>query len=115
MRDKTLSAPDIFDYEDYRLFLKDFYDYSKKTNKNFSHRYFALKAGYSSSGFLHLIIEGKRNLSRKSVPKFARAIELNIKEQIFFDALVSFNQSKEAESKEFYGKILQELQKTFSE
>lgn len=114
MKDKTDFSLNVFNYIDYRHFLKDFYDYSKKINKKFSYRYFALKAGFSSSGFLHLVIDGKRNLSRKYIPRFAKAIGFNREERIYFDALVSFNQAEDAESKEFYGKFLQDLKGTFS-
>lgn len=101
----------IFGYSDYREFLRDYYDHSKKTNKNFSYRYFAHKAGFSSSNFLYLIIEGKRNITKDCVPKFSKVIGLNKKEQQYFDALISFNQAKNSEAKRYYLELLHNLRK----
>lgn len=95
----------------YREFLKDYYDHSKKMNANFSHRSFALKAGFLSSNFLYLIINGKRNLTKDFIPKFASAIGLNKREQQYFDALVSFNQAKNNDAKRYYLEILSTFKK----
>lgn len=102
----------IFEYTDYRKFLKDFYNQSKKANNAFSYRVFARKAGFSSSNFLYLIIEGKRNLTKEYILKFSNAIGLNNKEQQFFDALVSFNHAKDAEARRYYLELLYNLRKS---
>lgn len=102
-------APNIFEYTNYRDFLRDSYAHLKKTQDNFSYRYFAIKAGFSSSGFLHLIIDGKRNLSKDSVPRFSSALGLSKKEQQFFDTIVSFNQAKTPEAKRYYLELIHNL------
>lgn len=101
----------IFDYSNYRDFLRDYYNHSKETNSRFSFRYFGLKAGFSSPNFLQRIIKGDRNLSKDFVPKFSAAMGLNKKEQQYFDALVSFNQAKAPEAKRYYLELLHNLKK----
>ncbi len=81
-------------YIDYRVFLKDYYEYEKKHTKFFSHRYFALKAGISSSSFLSRVIDGKRNLTRPMIEKFSKALKLTEKEAVYFRNLVLFNQAR---------------------
>ena len=60
----------IFEYIDYRRYLKDYYDFQKKTKKYFSYRFFAQKAGINSPILLKMVFDGKRNLSRKTLEKF---------------------------------------------
>lgn len=89
---------------DYRLFLKDMFRFRKKKNKHFSHRFFAAKAGFSSSNYLNLVMQGKRNLTNASVPKVAKGFGLKTKEREFFENLVFMNQSKTLDEKKYYYK-----------
>lgn len=101
----------IFEFTNYRKFLKAYYDAQKNKNKGFSHRSFAQKAGYSSSNFLYLIIEGKRNLNRDYITKFSQAMGLTKKEQQYFETMVSFNQAATPEAKRYYLEILSTMSK----
>ncbi len=92
----------IFDYLDYREYLNAMFLFRKKKDLSFSHRMFALKAGFKSSGFLKLVIDGKRNLTEDSIFKIAKAFELRENEYEYFKSLVYFNQSEEIEIKNFY-------------
>lgn len=103
--------PNVFEYTNYRKFLKDSYNHLKKTKEKFSYRWFAARAGFSSSSFLYLIIEGDRNLSKDYVPKFSEVLGLTKKERQYFDALVSFNQAKSPEAKKYYLELMYNLRK----
>lgn len=96
------TKPDIFQYSNYREFLKDHFKQSRADNKGYSYRYFGTKAGFSSPNFLYLIIKGERNLTKEYLPKFANALKLTKKEQQYFENLVAFNQAKSPESKRYY-------------
>lgn len=96
----------IFEYTDYRQFLKDYYTRSKEDNQNFSYRYFAQKAGISSSNCLHMVISGKRSLNRDYLLKFAKGIGLNKKEQNYLETLVSFSKAKTPEARRYYMELL---------
>lgn len=94
------NAPDIFQYDDYRRYLKDFYDFRKQEHATFSFRVFTRMAGYRSSSVLKLVIDGKRNLTRKSATRFAEALKFDDDQSKFFKILVAFNQSQSMEDKQ---------------
>jgi uncharacterized protein (TIGR02147 family) len=99
----------VFAYIDYRRFLKDFYDDAKKTRKYFSYRFFALRAGVNAPILLKMVIDGKRNLSRKTIDKFIKGVGLKEKEAVFFRNLVHFNQAKSSLEKQEYYRVLKSM------
>lgn len=103
-----MNRPNIFEYLGYRNFLKDMFAFRKSENPSFSFRVFSKMAGLSSSNFLKLVMDGKRNLSAGAIFKFAKAMKLKKDETRFFETLVYFDQSKNADEKNAqYEKILQ--------
>ncbi len=94
--------PDIFTYLDYRKFLQDSFIEFKNTKPNFSHRFFAREAGFSSSNYVLLVMQGKRNLSGEGIQKIARAMKFKRSEAEFFENLVRFNQAVSSDEKNFY-------------
>ncbi|MGZ3769860.1 MAG: TIGR02147 family protein [Bdellovibrio sp.] len=87
--------PTIFEYDNYRKYIKDYYQFAKGKNKNFSHRLFSRLAGFKSSNFIKLIIDGKSNVSPESAESLAKAMKLGKEESLFFQVLVRFNQAKD--------------------
>lgn len=104
----------IFEYNDYRLFLKDYFNEKKKTTGYFTHRYFAEKAGFSSPVFIKLVIDAKANLSKKSVKKLISAMGLTDIQARYFEDLVHFNQAKTHQTKQKYFTILRTINKDHS-
>ena len=99
-------SDDIFSYEDYREFLKDFFSEQKRLKTIFSYRYFASKSGFSSASFLVYILKGERNLSLKSIQKFLTGLNLKGKPARYFETLVLYNQTDSTkEKKELYNKL----------
>jgi uncharacterized protein (TIGR02147 family) len=89
----------VYQYLDYRAFLRDAYEDLKQRQRGFSYRWFARRAGMSSPNFLKLVIEGQRNLTAQSAERFAAALGLSTQESAFFRDLVSFNQATTAAEK----------------
>lgn len=89
-------APDVTRYLDYRAYLADFFEYKKaqfsssRVPYNYSH--FSAACGLKTPQYLKLIIEGSRNLSEKTIPQVARALNLKKEEFIDFNLLVLSNQ-----------------------
>lgn len=79
----------ITEYEDYRLYLRDFYEERKKTSV-FSWREFAKLAGFSSSGYLKLVCDGKTRLSKIRAVKVAPAMGLAGFQADYFCLMVEF-------------------------
>jgi uncharacterized protein (TIGR02147 family) len=101
--------PSVFDYTDYRLFLRDYYAWAKGNKTGFSHRAFLAKAGMSGPTYLKRVMEGRHDLTRNSLPKFAKALELAPQEAQYFEALVGFNQATTPDGKDLHFKQLMEL------
>ncbi len=84
----------IFNYTDYKLFLKDYYAFQKKRSRHFSYRYFAQKSGVAPS-VLKDIISGRRNLTFPVMNKYASAMKMRNRERKYFETLVQFVNSKD--------------------
>ncbi len=101
---------DIFDYSDYRAFLRDWYQERKAANPKFSYRLLAKKVGFKSAGFFTLILQGKTNISLEVVEGFSEALKLKKSEKDFFRLLVLHNQAKENDRRLELWKKLSSLQ-----
>jgi uncharacterized protein (TIGR02147 family) len=91
----------VFDYFDYRKFLKDYYKERKKEDPNFSHRFVASAVGFDASTFTK-VINKKRNLSLKLAARFSRLLQFKKKETEYFNLLILFDQSENHEEKKQY-------------
>lgn len=96
------SLPRVFEYADYRAFLRDWTHYKKMSSPAFSGAVFARRARLQSHTLLGLVIRGQRNLTAQSIRAFVRALDLTAREALFFEKLVLFNQSKDSEDKAYY-------------
>lgn len=94
--------PDIFQYLDYRGFLRDYYAEKKAKMPAFSYQLFAQRAGFRSKTLLHQIIDGKRNITKQSLFKITEAIGLKGKRFAYFQDLVAFNHAQSMKEKNFY-------------
>lgn len=89
----------IFEYLDYREFLKDYYNAKKAANPAFSLRVFSDKIGFKAKDFISRVMNGDKNLSSQSIPKVASGLRLGKHETEFFIALVKFNQAETTEER----------------
>jgi len=99
----------IFEYDDYRRFLKDYYIEKKRTTGYFTYRYFSALAHFSSPVFLKLVMDGKSKISDKSIANLIVALNLNPSEGRYFETLVHFNQAKSFEKKKRFFEALRSL------
>ncbi len=90
----------LYEFDDYRAFLKAFFDEQKRNRAFFSHRYFARRAGLSSPSFCLDVIHGKYNLTISTIPKMIRGLGLKGRAVSFFEALVGYNQAKNRQERE---------------
>lgn len=100
------ARPTPENFTDHCAYLRAMIAYLKRTQKQFSYRYFSRIAGYASPNFLKLVAEGQRQLSPESIQKFADALGLDERERDQFEALVRLGQATtDAERNRFYGKL----------
>lgn len=96
------NPPDLLNYTNYRQYLKDYYLARKQADPRFSLRTLAQAARFPSHGLLQYLMDGKRNLSKKTLVKLSQALELDKERSQYFENLVFFNQAKTLEEKGFY-------------
>ncbi len=94
--------PDIFQYNDFRLYLGKFYEEKKKKQASFSYQSFSRLAGFTSKSSVLNVIQGRKNLSKASIVKMGEALKLGKTEREYFEALVHFNQAKGFKEKNHY-------------
>jgi uncharacterized protein (TIGR02147 family) len=92
----------IFEYNNYREYLADYFSKKKATMPTYSHRVFARQAGLSSPSHLLMIITGKRNLSLKTIQKFSEGLRLTQKEKRYFELMVQYEQTEDLHRKSSY-------------
>ncbi len=79
---------DLYTYRDYREYLRDLHNERKKKDSKYSHRYFAMKAGYNSSGLYSNIVKGINNLTPRYIPKFISALGFEQREERYFRLMI---------------------------
>ena len=76
-------------------------------------RMLAQQAKFPSHGLLQYLMDGKRNLSKKTLVKLAAAFAFDKERAAYFENLVFFNQARNLEEMDFYyGKLLRSAGKS---
>ncbi|MEQ1878334.1 MAG: TIGR02147 family protein [Bdellovibrionia bacterium] len=101
------SAPQIFAYQDYRPFLRDWCAHLKQTQPGFSMRAVAREAGLAS-GYLPMVIAGKRNISADVLERLLPRLHLTVNQQSYFKVL---SQMTDSQSQDNSADALQKAQR----
>lgn len=96
----------VFEYDNYRVFLKDKFAALKAADKKFSFRFFARLAGFNSHNTLWNVIDGRTNLSEASIEKICTALKLRQDESAHFKNLVMLNQAKTSELRAKFSQLI---------
>ena len=83
----------IFDYLDYREFLRDFYLEQKRKHSYFTFRFIAQKTDIDPAHIAR-VFQLKRHLSEKSLSSFIHLCKFGEEEKKYFDRLVAFNTAR---------------------
>jgi uncharacterized protein (TIGR02147 family) len=81
----------VFDYLDYRRFLKDALAVEKRSGRVSGLRDVAGYLGLKSPGHVSWILQGKRNLMKHQVPDMAKLLDLSAAEGRYLSLLVGHN------------------------
>lgn len=100
----------LFQYKDYRCFIRDFTEEQRKINSKFSLIFYSKKIGASDS-YLKLITSGKRSLNLDKAGALAKVFGLSPAEKSYFLTLIMENESEDSSSKRYYKNILTESSK----
>jgi uncharacterized protein (TIGR02147 family) len=91
----------VFDYLDYRDFLRDYYKEQKRVKPFFSYRFIGHHVGMDSS-YVIKVLQGKIHLSIKKVDCFIKLLDLNETEAEYFKTLVHFCRAKTDHERKLY-------------
>lgn len=89
----------LYDYLDYRLFLKDFIEHEKESKPFFSYRYIGDKLNIDASNIAKAI-QGKRHLSQQGVEGFIKLCRFTTRETRYFHKLIDLAKVKSEEERE---------------
>lgn len=92
----------IYEYLDYREYLRDYYESAKKLRSAFSYQQWADRAGFKAKDFIFRVIRGESRLSEASINALAGAATLSKSETAYFRDLVRFNQAKTFQERDRY-------------
>jgi uncharacterized protein (TIGR02147 family) len=107
LTEPVISMTSIYNYTDYRKFLKDRFAEMKEANRSFTYRYLASKAGFKSPGFFTQVLQDKVRLSKRLIPNLSKVFELKPSEANYFELMVHYNQSDSHElKKQFFEKMV---------
>ncbi len=102
----------IFEYIDYRKFLKNYQETRRNTEKRFTRAQFTKAIGLPNTrSFMNDVISGRKNLTESFIERIIRVIEFSEEESRFFRVLVKYNQAS-VENKELYFDQLISLNQT---
>ena len=101
----------VFDYQNYREYLRDYYLAQKKEKAGFTYARFSLLAGLGSPNYFKLIMDGQKNLTNENLVRFCHALKLGDLESEYFETLVYFNQAKNNIERDYYQQRLKRIKK----
>jgi uncharacterized protein (TIGR02147 family) len=107
----TASSPELLAYDNYRSFLKDWYQYSRAQDAKISFRYLSRRSGLKSPNYWKLIMSGERSLSVEMIPRFAETLKLQDSYKLYFHHLVLMNQADALKEKSLHAQRIVELRK----
>ncbi|MGL1934008.1 MAG: TIGR02147 family protein [Fibrobacterales bacterium] len=97
----------VYEYIQYRRYLKDAYLKRKSKDKRFTHAAISELAGLKSTGFFSWVLSGKRNITPALTKQFSKVFEHDKNEAAYFLLLVNYDQAKTHELKaQFFKKIV---------
>ena len=91
----------IFDYLDYREYLRDYYKEKKGEKPFFSYRFIGNRVGMDSS-YVIKVFQGNLHISPKKINSFVELLELKDTEAEFFETLVHFGKAKTDRQRKLY-------------
>ena len=99
----------IYDYEHAHQFLKDSWEEKRQSNPAFSLRAWSKRLGFESNAPLSLMLNGKRPIPKKYIPKLISDLSLDTTEGLYLETLINYNRAKDSVTRDFYYQRLKEI------
>jgi uncharacterized protein (TIGR02147 family) len=98
---KAMHMVSLFDYLDYRQFLRALFEEKKRENIGFSHRSLMKKLSLQAPGHMLFIMQGKRRLTTAIALRLASYLGFSRREQRYLLALVRYSDAKTPAEKQY--------------
>lgn len=95
----------IYEYLDYRQYLREYYETEKEKKPQFSLRLFGRLSGLDAS-YLSKIMKEQRHIGLQFLPGLIKALKLTKAEGDYLENLIHFNQAKTEDQKQHYFELL---------
>ena len=102
-----MSRPIIYRYFEFEEFLTDWFEYMKKNQSKFSLRELAKKASIST-GYLPMVLTGKRKLTSKMLNKIIPHLNLKMDEEVHLELMVQLKNASGQEAKMRYLRMMEQ-------
>lgn len=92
----------VFDYVDYRAFLRDLYQSRKAADARFSCRFIAQRVGFRSASYFTQVLNGRVGMTTEMALRFAAFLKLEPKEADYLELLVLHQRAKTVKERRRY-------------
>lgn len=92
----------MFDYLDYRAYLRDLYHTRKAQDSKFSCRYIAQKVGFRSASYFTHVLNGRSTMTSEMAVRFAAFLRLDPREAEYLELLVLHQRAKSLKERRQY-------------
>jgi len=94
--------PNIFEYIDFRKYLKDWREAAKRSNPGLTHEYLCSKLGQKTRGYFNDLEKGRRTIGPDVLDRLVKLLSLNSTEAKYFRAIVGYGQPTTYEEREYW-------------
>ena len=103
----------VFEFDDYRAYLRHYFECAQALNRRYSLRSFSDKLGFSSKDFISRVMKGEKSLTPASIAKIVGGLQFDESEAAYFEAMVLFCQASNDDERENYKKRMEEITATY--
>lgn len=103
----------VFEFDDYRAYLRHYFECAQALNRRYSLRSFSDKLGFSSKDFISRVMKGEKSLTPASIAKIVAGLQFDESEAAYFEAMVLFCQASNGDERENYKKRMEEITATY--
>jgi uncharacterized protein (TIGR02147 family) len=104
----------LFNYLDYRQYLRAIFEEKKRENPGFSHRSLTEKLSLQAPGHMLFIMQGKRRLTSSIALRLASYLKFSKKESRYLLSLIRYSDAKTPAEKQYAFEEMQQLRQHFS-
>ncbi|WP_373997691.1 hypothetical protein [Bdellovibrio bacteriovorus] len=94
---------------DASFFLRDLYNYRKKTEEGFSYETWAFELNFQHRSFLRQVVIGRRALTEATAQQIAHRLFTNPEEQRHFMILFHYSRSRTPQERQLFGQQLMQM------